>query len=115
MSIETTDDRRGGPRKALRGQARLLWRTTTRWQTVRLLEVTATGLSFVSSAPVQAGSIADMEFDLPPYKGAPARRLAGEVKVANSVLSARDDGFRANVTFVRLPSDVRAVLDKYLG
>ena len=115
MNFPTNDERRSEARKPLRGQARVRWHSTNKTETVNLLEVSATGLSYVGHASAASGSIGDMEFDLPAYKGAPARRLNGEVKVIGCVLSARDGGFRTGTIFVRLPSDVRSLLDKYLG
>lgn len=113
-SSSITFERRGEARLPLRGLARVVRPSGHPPETVRLLDISPTGLGYVSQYNDAPGTLHQIEFSLPGKRGGETTLVRGETSVVQPILSAADGGFRVSASFARFPAEARLALDAYI-
>jgi c-di-GMP-binding flagellar brake protein YcgR len=109
--FEDYSDRRRDERRIFRGGA--LWMPVGKAATqVRTLDVSAGGIAIVATFNPPAGCLCLVRFVLPTRDGPFTVETSG--RVARSVFSSTDDGFRVGLHFDPLSDEAARALQRYV-
>jgi len=106
------EERRKTERKALRARATVILGQTQGFE-VRTLDVSVGGMAIVAQANPPPGVVLSIRFMMP-LKPSGYAPFEARARVVHSVFSSAESGFKVGLSFIDLPADAVAAVNRYL-
>lgn len=113
LFTQDKSEKRTHERVALRTQATILLpdRKTIK---VRTLDIALGGMAIVADGNPNSGVVFNIQLTLPLRADTPPALFETKVRVAHSVLSGKEGGFKIGLQFIELSDVTRSMLEQFL-